>query len=300
MSVSGESPCYGSIGSGEIPHLARALFISKGVSQMSARTIRRAAERQALKAARKAAVLEATQSPDPFPAPAAAQPEPSAARIAANRANAQHSSGPKTAAGRAVSSLNALKAGLTGVTVLLPSDDAIAYQAHILSYEKLLKPVGPEESALVQSIADLRWRLNRIPALEYALLAIGQKELAATNEEFNRTGLTPILEMEIRRAYSKDFRNLQLQEARLSRRREKEMAELRALQAERKNEVSEDLKSASRLYIGALTNQRPFDFESHGFEFSKAQFIAFLAAQTPSILYKELTADAPETMHATA
>ncbi len=272
---------------------------------MSDRSIRRAAERQALKDARKAAVRQAMQSSaSPTPAAAAQQPETtselSAARLAANRANAQFSSGPTSPIGKAVSSLNALKTGLTGVTVLLPSDDAAAYKSHILSYERLFTPVGPEESALTQSIADLRWRLNRIPALEYALLAIGQKELAATNEEFNRTGLTPILEMEIRRAYSKDFRNLQLQEARLSRRREKEMAELRALQAERKNEVSEDLKSASRLYIGALTNQRPFDFESHGFEFSKAQFIAFLAAQTPSILYKELTADAPETMHATA
>jgi hypothetical protein len=52
-------------------------------------------------------------------------------------------------------------------------------QTHILSYEKQFKPVGPEECALAQSIADIRWRLNRIPALEFALITIGRHQLAA-------------------------------------------------------------------------------------------------------------------------
>jgi hypothetical protein len=265
---------------------------------MSARTIRRAAERHALKAARKAA---APQAPQPSsPTPTAAQPEPSAARLAANRANAQHSSGPKTAAGRAVSSLNALKTGLTGVTVLLPSDDAAAYQSHIISYEKLLKPMGPEECALVQSIADTRWRLNRIPALEIALIAIGRQELAAEDDTYNRTDLAPILEMQIRLAYEKAFRNLHIQEARLARRREKEMAELRALQQERKAQEAEALAAATRVYAAARANNKPFDLAALGFEFSKERFIAFLAGQSPSITYKELTAEPAETMQAAA
>ena len=202
--------------------------------------------------------------------------------------------------GKAASSLNALKTGLTGVTVLLPSDDLAAYQSHILSYEKLLKPIGSEENALVQSIADIRWRLNRIPALEMALLTIGHRELAATNEDFNCPNLTPILEMEIRRAYVKDFRNLQLQEARLARRREKEMAELQALQAERENQVIEGLNQAARLYWVALKNNRPFNFDAYGFEFTKSQFITFLAIQNPPVIYKEIKADPEKTMPATA
>src|ERR1700722_12202925 len=124
----------------------------------------------------------------------------SAARTAANRANAQHSTGAKTAQGHATSSLNALKTGLTGVTVLLPSDSADLYKSHILSYEKQFKPIGPEECALVQSIADVRWRLNRIPALEMALITIGRDELAAQDDNFNRADLDPVLEMQIRRA----------------------------------------------------------------------------------------------------
>jgi hypothetical protein len=272
---------------------------------MSARSIRRAAERATLKAARKAAICPAMNSvvaseeqTFEIPEPVAA-PEPSA-RIAANRQNSLKSTGAKTAQGRAVSSLNALKTGLTGVTVLLPSEDAGPYQSHILSYEKQFKPVGPEECALTQSIADIRWRLNRIPALELALITIGHNELAARDENFNRPDLTPLLEMQIRRAFEKDFRNLHLQEARLARRREKEMAELRTLQAERKVEEEKGLAEGMRLYTNARYRKQPFDFASHGFEFSKERFISFLASQTLPIKYQELTAEPAESMPATA
>jgi hypothetical protein len=267
---------------------------------MSDRSIRRAAERQALKDARKAAVQQAMQSSaSPTPAAAAQQPEttsePSAARLAANRANAQFSSGPTSPIGKAVSSLNALKTGLTGVTVLLPSDDAAAYKSHILSYERLFTPVGPEESALTQSIADLRWRLNRIPALEMALISLGRQELAAANGQTQLPDLDPVLEVQIRRAYAKDFRNLNLQEARLARRREKEMAELCSLQAARKAEEEKALNDGVRLYTNARHLKQSFDFDAHGFEFSKPRFIAFLAAQVPPIKYEELTQTMPAT-----
>jgi hypothetical protein len=225
---------------------------------------------------------------------AAAQPETpeqiSAARLAANRANAQSSTGPTSTEGKAKASLNALKTGLTGVTVILPSEDVEAYKAHIVSYEKLFNPVGPEECALAQSIADIRWRLNRIPSLEMALLNIGRNELAAQDD------LTPLIEMQIRRAYVKDFRNLHLQESRLARRRENEMAELRALQAERKSKEAEDLMEATRRYVAARFHKKPFDLAFLGFEFSKERFITFLARQNPPIPYEELS----ETMQATA
>ena len=47
-----------------------------------------------------------------------------AAQIAANQKNSQLSTGPTSEAGKAKSSLNAVKSGLTGRTVLLPTDDA--------------------------------------------------------------------------------------------------------------------------------------------------------------------------------
>jgi hypothetical protein len=78
----------------------------------------------------------------------------SSQRLAANRANAQLSCGPKTPEGKAKSSLNAVKTGLTGRTVLLPSEDAEAYETHLLSYWEEFDPVGVRETQLVQSLAD--------------------------------------------------------------------------------------------------------------------------------------------------
>ena len=61
----------------------------------------------------------------------------SPARLAANRANAQRSTGPTSPTGKATSSKNALKTALTGRTVLLPEDDAERYERHLLEYEKI-------------------------------------------------------------------------------------------------------------------------------------------------------------------
>src|SRR4051794_8022645 len=103
---------------------------------------------------------------------------PSERRLAANRANAQLSTGPTTSEGKTKSSLNAVKTGLTGRTVLLPSEDAAAYQEHVARYQEELAPVGEREKTLVQNLADTQWRLNRIPSLEAGLFALGRRRYA--------------------------------------------------------------------------------------------------------------------------
>ena len=114
-------------------------------------------------------------------------------------------------------SLNAVKTALTGRTMLLPGDDAAEYQRHLAAFEAELQPVGLRECELAQSIADTWWRLRRsIPALEMALFAKGRIEFAGLFEE-------PLLiDAHTFIVYEKQIRNLQLQEARLARRREKE------------------------------------------------------------------------------
>src|SRR5277367_597468 len=64
----------------------------------------------------------------------------SAAQIAANQANAQLSSGPKTPEGKAKSSRNALKTGLTGRTIMLAKDQAEIYEQHVLNYALQFDP----------------------------------------------------------------------------------------------------------------------------------------------------------------
>jgi hypothetical protein len=233
---------------------------------MTPRSIRRAAERKARKLAMKEARLQPLAAREDEPAlsqrgeepndepalsqrgeepndePALSQrgedsnDEPKArklaekeARLEANRANSQCSTGPRTPQGKAISSLNAVKTGLTGRTVVLPSDDAAAYQQHVAAYEKEYKPVGLRECELVQSLADTRWRLNRIPKLEAAIYAQGEAEY----DDPTGTELQTYLK------YEKQLKNLHLQEARLNRRFDKDLAELRQLQKQRQAEVAE-------------------------------------------------------------
>src|SRR5580692_1374136 len=94
-------------------------------------------------------------------------------RIKINRANSQHSTGPKTPDGKQRSSLNALRHGLTGQIVVMPTEDLHAYQLHLKSFTDEYNPKGATEANLVQSLADTTWRLNRVAALETNLLTLG-------------------------------------------------------------------------------------------------------------------------------
>ena len=158
-----------------------------------------------------------------------------AQRAQINRANALHSTGPVTHEGRAISSLNAVKTGLTGRTVLLHNDDADVYRQHLSAYAKEYQPAGLREQELVQSLADTQWRLQRIPGLEMAIYAQGRAE----NQEYcalHGSAGKGLIELGTFLKYEKQLKNLQLQESRLQRRYEKEMAELRSLQKERKQQ----------------------------------------------------------------
>ncbi|MGA2497773.1 MAG: hypothetical protein ABSH20_08535, partial [Tepidisphaeraceae bacterium] len=55
-------------------------------------------------------------------------------RTAANRLNAQKSTGPRTAAGKAKSALNALKHGLTSQSPLLPTENPADYNLFAEGY----------------------------------------------------------------------------------------------------------------------------------------------------------------------
>ena len=110
-------------------------------------------------------------------------PHPSAsalkeARVAINRKNAARSTGPRTEEGKKRSSLNALRHGLTGQTVVLPEDDLAAYQKHCAQVHAELKPQGLLETKAVQTIADTYWRLDRIRAMENNLFSLGFQELS--------------------------------------------------------------------------------------------------------------------------
>src|SRR5260370_19580491 len=73
-------------------------------------------------------------------------------RAEINRANAQNSTGPRTEAGKQRSCLNALRHGLTGQTVVLPSVDLLPYQRHCLQLHDQYRPKNPMEVHVTQTL----------------------------------------------------------------------------------------------------------------------------------------------------
>ncbi|MBV8550217.1 MAG: hypothetical protein JOY54_02875 [Acidobacteriaceae bacterium] len=194
---------------------------------------------------------------------------PSKAQVAANRANAQLSTGPKSEEGKAKSSLNAVKTGLTGRTVLLPTEDASAYEAHITRFFKEWDPATDAERALVQSLADTEWRLLRIPSLEAGIYALGRLEFADKfAHEEDLTIRKSLIEAQVFLTYRRDLNNLSIQEARLRRQRENDTAELKELQEQRRREHDRQLRQAVALYKEFKEDGSMLDPEEFGFEFS--------------------------------
>ena len=108
----------------------------------------------------------------------------------ANRANAQQSTGPKTPEGKAASSLNALKHGLTAKHAVIPGEDPELFDQTLQSFLDHLQPVGPVENLLVQQIVMASWRLPRLRALETGLFEMRLIDEKRTQDE-GYTHLTP-------------------------------------------------------------------------------------------------------------
>ena len=190
------------------------------------------------------------------------------AQQAANRANAHLSTGPKTAEGKAKISHNAVKNALTGATVLLPSDDAALYEQHVSNTFAVWTPADHREQLLVQSIADTQWRLHRIPALETAVLALGRIQSAHLFEDHPEPLRAILIDAHILEAKARELRNLYLQERRLRNYLDKNIAELKELQAERRQRREDQLTAAARIYEQRQESGKPFNPAQFGFEFS--------------------------------
>lgn len=79
----------------------------------------------------------------------------------ANRRNAAKSTGPKTPEGKAASSKNALKHGLTAAEVLLPHEDHDAYDARLQTWLDHDRPTDPGHVAAIERLVYTQTRLDR-------------------------------------------------------------------------------------------------------------------------------------------
>ena len=192
--------------------------------------------------------------------------------LSTNRANAQHSTGPKTEAGKRRSSLNALRHGLTGQIIVLPTDDLEAYQRHTESFVAEYHPKGATESNLVQILADNVWRQHRVAALENNVLTLGTvREQDLVDDVQQALAIAASLESQ-----TKALANLSLHGQRLSRQFEKTLALLEELQLKRRIDEHVSMDQASALIHMHALKDEPYDPSEDGFVFPDGELEAYM------------------------
>jgi hypothetical protein len=176
------------------------------------------------------------------------------AQAAANLANAQQSTGPTTAAGKATSSQNALKHGLTAKTVLLPGEDEAAYLKMCEGMFATFAPVNTPEKELVQLLCDTQWRLQRCGRIEAAILS-------ADVLDFKALDIMSRHESRLKKQYSVTLKEARdLIDTRLARRQA-------------------GMKEAMAIRLADKMNNRTTNLQKLGFVFSSEEVDAAIQAQ---------------------
>ena len=113
----------------------------------------------------------------------------SSARAEASRKNGAKSRGPRTPEGKARSAQNALKHGLRAQKyVVLPQEDAAAFEALETAILAELAPTGALQTLLARRVAVAAWRLERADRLEAEVLEVRSYEGANPGVALIRDG----------------------------------------------------------------------------------------------------------------
>jgi hypothetical protein len=197
-------------------------------------------------------------------------------RAAINKANAQKSTGPRTPAGKERTKLNALRHGLTGQTIVLPTEDQAAYQRHSQAFLDEYQPKGATESQLIQSIIDTSWQLNRAAAVETNLFSLGITEMEdriSASHPDAEAALSMALAF---RENSRAFANLSIYRQRLTRQFERTLEQLRQIQTERRKNEERQLDNAAKMLKMHQDANLPYQPSDDGFVFSTAEIETYI------------------------
>jgi hypothetical protein len=191
------------------------------------------------------------------------------AQILANRQNAQKSTGPRTAEGKANSAQNATKHGLFArQNVVIPENQA---QFDDLRDEMLadLAPVGAMEAILAERIVSLTWRLKRAQRMQDEVIDVKiRAEINSSKPRLSKsliTGRSTRLSKNSKRCYDdlalglvtkwdfeedKVLERMSMYERRFEASLFKTMAELKKLQVARKRDQAETAETQAASYRG--------------------------------------------------
>ena len=201
-------------------------------------------------------------------------------QLEANRANAQHSTGPSDE-GKKRSSLNARRHNLTGQVTAMTTEDRAAHDAFSAGLIKSMAPEGELELQLAQRIATDSWRLNRASAIEDNIFALGLFQ-GPDDVDIDHPQLQAAMINALTfTRQAKTLNLLTLYEQRFNRSIQKNLAMLQAIQATRKAEQKAAMEEAAKLLELSELNNLPYEpaltDAPNGFVFSTAQLRALIA-----------------------
>tara|TARA_R100000789_G_scaffold61018_1_gene58372 strand:- start:155 stop:607 length:453 start_codon:yes stop_codon:yes gene_type:complete len=101
---------------------------------------------------------------------------------AANRRNAQLSTGPRTPEGRAISSRNSEQHGVLSQRVTTDVEENEIYERMLNSFMEEYGPRSETEILLVERLANLFWRERRLIQTERSQLSMQQDDVFATGK----------------------------------------------------------------------------------------------------------------------
>ena len=206
-------------------------------------------------------------------------------QLAANRANAQKSSGPRTEEGKQRSARNALRHGLTAHVTVMTDADRKAQEAFCLPIIEELDPQSPNELQLAQAYANLQWRINRLAAIEENVFTLGALDSPDPDD--------PLCDARTFLQNAASLNTLSIYNHRLIAESEKILKQFLHFRAVRLNDVvsrktekEAELKEAARMYRQSVACRVPFDPQKNGFVCSMAEIHDYLrrraASRTPS------------------
>ena len=207
----------------------------------------------------------------------------SAKQIAANRANAEKSTGPKTPETKAISAMNALRHGMTGQVILMPNEDREAHDKFCAAIIESLSAEGAIEIQFAQSVAEDNWRANRGRAIETNMFAVGNLTVInmGTGADLGHPEIDAAVNAaEVFSVAAHKFQLLSLYMQRTNRDMQKTLDRLAALQTDRKARQQQDLEELAALLeyneIKHLPIENTETKGSNGFVFSLHRIHAFV------------------------
>lgn len=167
-------------------------------------------------------------------------------KLAANRANAKKSTGPRTDEGKRRAAMNAVRHGLCARTVCVHGEESADFNALVTEFAREHRPASSTEYALVYRLAVASWNLRRLTEAETSVIDTATLNRVYEGGKYveKRLGIGEAM----LKAMTNDrrFNALQLYQQRLERAFYRALTELRQLRKDRADRPDDEGGRARR------------------------------------------------------